>query len=75
MVREAQYHYTSHLYTLLCLTAPFVTWRLHSYLNPKGIPGLVYYMSRDYQKEYIVTQKFHDKKETIEMQSIPYKGK
>lgn len=55
MVRNAKYHYTSHLHPLLCFTAPFVTWRLYSYLNPKGIPALVYYMSEDHQEENTVT--------------------
>lgn len=75
MVRGVQYLYTSHLYPLLCLTAPFVTWRLYSYLNPKGIPDLAYYLSGDHQKEDILTQKCYDKKETKEMQNIPYKVK
>lgn len=32
-------------------------------------------MSRDHQKEDIVTHKHYDKKKTKEMQNTPYKGK
>lgn len=75
MVRDAKYHYTSHLHPLLCFTAPFVTWRLYSCLNPKGIPALVYYISEDHQEENMVTREYYDKKERKKMQNTPYKDK